>query len=648
MVVSCYRESSKNRIRIDFLSQKKRQNMCGICGQFNYVENSPVDVSVVRAMARALSHRGPDDEGYHFSGSIGLGFRRLSIIDLEGGHQPMSDSEETIWVVFNGEIYNFPELRVELESQGYIFRTKSDTEVIIHGYKHWDDDVLQHLNGIFGLAIWDERKQKLILARDRLGVKPVYYKIQDGSLWFASEMRSITTSERGKPDVDPVAINLFLRYRYTPSPLTIINGIKKLAPGTKLTVEKGRYLVERWWKYQPIPFDPLPDFRQAEDDLLHLYKRAVKRQLISDVPLGLLLSGGVDSGLLLALMEAHGSDWQTFTVGFGDEFRDDELDAAANTARILGARNSGIKMEKKDFDDIFSKVVWALEEPIAASSAIPMYSLCEHVRSKVKVALMGQGPDELFGGYKRHIGVQYGRYWRALPKPFRKLMGSVVGYLPRNEAAKRAIYSLDVQERMVRYQHVFSLMSGGFVDSLFQDGILPDGAGDRILECWQGLEPMIEYTDELGGFQFLEVRSALPDELLLYADKLSMAHGLEIRVPFLDQEVVEYAEKLPASYKVRNGSGKWIHKQVCKRFLPDEIIKRRKLGFVTPVDEWFRQGVYGGAESSLLDNNAIMYNYFQYERVQQLIKEHRSGRHNHFKILFSLLFLNAWFNTFLS
>jgi asparagine synthase (glutamine-hydrolysing) len=299
--------------------------MCGICGQYNFGNQAPVRRTEIEAMTKSISHRGPDDEGYFIAGPLGFGFRRLSIIDLSGGHQPMSDQEESVWVVFNGEIYNFPELKRELQGFGHIFRTNSDTEVIIHGYKQWGDEVLNRLNGMFGLAIWDARKKRLVLARDPFGIKLIYYCIDGNSLYFGSEMRPIRAIMPGKPEIDATSLDLFLRYRFTPSPYTILKGVRKLAPGTKLTVQDGVCQVNRWYRFKPEPFSPAKSADDAKEELLALYKGAIKRQLISDVPVGLLLSGGIDSGMLLALMNLNGKSWPTYTIGYGSSYAQDEL-----------------------------------------------------------------------------------------------------------------------------------------------------------------------------------------------------------------------------------------------------------------------------------------------------------------------------------
>jgi len=620
--------------------------MCGICGQYNFGNLAPVQRHVIEAMTQSLTHRGPDDEGYYFSGPLGLGFRRLSIIDLGGGHQPMSDREESVWVVFNGEIYNFRELRNELEGHGHIFRTNSDTEVIIHGYKQWGDDVLNRLNGMFGLAIWDERQRRLLLARDPFGIKLLYYRIDGDCLYFGSEIRAVRAAMADRADIDPTSLNLFLRYRYTPSPYTILKSVHKLAPGTKLTVQDQSYQISRWYRFKPAPFSPTKSPAEARDELLTHYQQAVDRQLISDVPVGLLLSGGVDSGLLLALMNRSGGPWPTYTVGYGSNFADDELADAEETACLLGSKHTAVTITRSLFEETLPKIVGFLEEPIASSSIVPMYFVCERARQDVKVALVGQGPDELFGGYRRHLGVRYGATWAQLPGWMRRPISSAIGALPRNEMLKRGVYSLAIPDRMRRYQHVLSLIPGEQVDALFEDGLLEPNSGDALLESWADMADLMSSTDELGGFQFLEVRSTLPDELLMYADKLSMAHGLELRVPYVDKEIVEYVERLPANLKVRNGSRKWLHRQVCRAYLPREILTRPKRGFgVNVVDGWLRDAIGSRMTDTLLDSGSPIYQYLRPAAVRELFEQHISGRHDHHKILFSLVVFTQWLQT---
>ena len=617
--------------------------MCGICGQFNYRNQTTVQPEVIWKMTNTMIHRGPDAVGHRVAAALGLGFCGLTVIVLVGGHQPMSDEEENVWVIFNGEIYNFIELRKELEWLGCIFRTRSDTEVLIHGYKQWGEELFNHLNGMFGVAIWDLQKRKLILSRDPMGIKIIYYTLIDGTVFFGSEIRPVQKGLGNKSAIDPVSMNLFLRYRYTPSPLTLYDGIRKLAPGTMLVLEKGEARLERWYRFKPRPFVPRKDPRVAEQELLEIYKRSVKRHLISDVPVGLLLSGGVDSGLLLGLMTLYGTSWQTYTVGYGHTFSDDELTDAKETASLFSARNTQIMLDRNIFEDTLPKIVSFLEEPIASSSIVPMYFVCERARQDVKVALVGQGPDELFGGYVRHLGIRYSSYWRAIPSVLRNGLTSMILLLPRNETLKRGVNSLNISGRIQRYQNVFSILPGVVVDDLFKDDILPSGAGDEILNSWSELEPLMDETEELGGFQFLEVRSSLPDELLMYADKLSMAHSLEVRVPYLDREVVEYVERLPDSFKVRMGRQKWLHRKVCEGFLPPSILRRKKRGFaVNVVDDWFRNSMSKKLNGYLNDELSLIYRYLRPSSVRELLHEHQSGRTDNNKILFSLVVLEEW------
>jgi asparagine synthase (glutamine-hydrolysing) len=617
--------------------------MCGICGQFNFGDGAPVLRRTIAAMTDSLVHRGPDDEGHHFDGPLGLGFRRLSIIDLAGGHQPMSDREQSVWVVFNGEIYNFPELREELEAHGHVFQTRSDTEVIVHGYKQWGDEVLNRLNGMFGLAIWDARNRRLVVARDPFGIKLIYYRIDRGRVHFGSEIRSVLAATDERATVDPTAVNLFLRYRFTPSPHTIIKGIRKLAPGTMLSVEDGTCRVSRWYRYRPAPFSPVPSAADAAEGLLDIYRRAIKRHLLSDVPVGLLLSGGLDSGLLLALMNLNGRSWPTYTVGYGSDFRDDELADAADTAGLFSSAHADVKIDQTLFERALPSIVSCLEEPIASSSIVPMYFVCQRARQDVKVALTGQGPDELFGGYKRHLGVRYGAMWGGLPQWVRTPIASAISALPRNETLKRGVHALDIPDRLKRYQNVLSILPGDQIDGLFRDGMLSPGAGDEILNSWADLGGLMEQTDELGGLQYLELRSTLADELLMYSDKLSMAHSLELRVPYLDKEVVEYVERLPASFKIRNGMQKWIHRRVCEGFLPKSLLKRKKRGFaVNVVDAWFADSVAGRMDEILMDSGSLMYQYLQPRAVRELLIQHRSRTSDNHKILFSLVVFEEW------
>ena len=515
--------------------------------------------------------------------------------------------------------------------------------MIVHGYKEWGTKVFDRLNGMFGLAIWDVTRARLVVARDAMGIKLVYYRTDAGRLTFGSEIRAVLAASDTTPDVDPVALNLFLRFRYTPSPLTVFGGIRKLAPGTMLIAENGECREERWYNYAPVPFSTPKDEAEATHELLHLYKEAVERHLLSDVPVGILLSGGLDSGLLLALMNEHGRSWPAYTVGYGSVFEDDELADAAETAKLLGARHVPVRLDRQEFERSLPKIVGCLEEPIASSSIVPMYFVCQRAREDVKVALIGQGPDELFCGYKRHVGVHYGQSWRTLPPAVRRLIGSAVSRLPRNETAKRGVYALGIEDRLQRYQHVFSLAPAETIGGLFRDGLLPRGHADAAAGYWSALLPQMAHLDDLGGFQHLEIRSSLPDELLMFGDKLSMAHSLEVRVPYLDRTVVEFAQRLGASLKIRRRTGKWLHREVCRQFLPAEILSRKKRGFaVNVVDQWFHSSMQGALPQMLLDKSSLMFDTLEPGPVKRLLDDHRSRKQDNHKLLFSLVMFEQW------
>ncbi|MEV8516790.1 asparagine synthase (glutamine-hydrolyzing) [Dactylosporangium sp. NPDC051484] len=605
-----------------------------------------MDPGRLLSMAGSIAHRGPDDEGFHTDGPIGFGFRRLAIVDLGGGHQPLISGDGRTAAVVVGEIYNHREVRRELERLGHRFHTEVDTEVVLHGYREWGDDVLARLNGIFALAVWDGERQRLLLARDRAGVKLLYYRLDGDELVFGSELRAVHAAGGGRASLDPAAVNLFLRYRYTPSPLTVHAGVRRLAAGTKLVAdltEAGRVSVQDYWDYEPVPFDRPPRMAEAREQLLARYRAAVRRQLMADVPVGLLLSGGVDSALLLALMAEHGERWRTFTVGYGESYPNDEVAEAGRTARRFGARHTHVRLDRTGFEADLATVVDALEEPIATASTVALYHVCRRAAEDVKVAFIGQGPDELFGGYARHLGLRYGAAWRAVPGPVRAASGSLLRRLPRAATVRRGLYSLGETDRTRRYQRAFSLLPGESVDALFRDDVLPPGAGDTILSCWADQLPRLAGAGELAGFQYLEVRHSLPDELLLTADKLSMWHSLELRTPYLDHEIIEYAGRLPASYKIRLGTRKWLHKQVCRAYLPPQIVHRRKRAFASDVvDHWYRESPSGMITGALLNPGAQLYQLLRPDKVRELVDEHRAGRHDHHKILFSLVSLELW------
>ncbi|KMQ51475.1 Asparagine synthetase [glutamine-hydrolyzing] [Chitinispirillum alkaliphilum] len=591
----------------------------------------------------SIAHRGPDDYGTFLDKSLGFGFRRLSIIDLATGYQPVTSIDEKVTIMCNGEIYNFPELRKILEQKGHVFQTNSDTEVILHGYEQWGLDILGRLNGIFGLAIWDSEKRSLTIARDAMGVKLVYYQIKDGSLVFGSEIRAILAANPIQPSLSVEGMNAFLRYRYTPSPVTIYENINKLAPGTALTVSStSDPTVFRWYENYPVPFAPMPKPREAEELLLEQYRAAVKRQLLSDVEIGLLLSGGVDSALLLGLMNEHRSSWKTYTVGYeGTKYN--ELKDAIETASLFGSQHTDIKLSIEDFEAYLPIAISYLEEPIASSSIVPVYCVCKAASKDLKVVICGQGPDELLGGYKRHLGIKLGKYWRMMPSPARKFLNSILQHVPRTEVLQRASYSLDNKEKLDRYQNAFSLLPGNEIAGLFKPDILPSNNTVSPPSLWVELMKYIPDADELSAIQFLEVRSSLPDELFLFGDKLSMCHGLEMRVPYIDKEVVEFVERLDSNYKVKGLTRKWLHKKVCASYLPKKIIQRPKLGFgVETINDWFRSSLSKRLIDTVKDSNSLVYQYLNQKSVMNLYEKHTLGKQDYHKPLYCIVALETF------
>jgi asparagine synthase (glutamine-hydrolysing) len=614
--------------------------MCGICG-VHQAEPRAIDVAVLSDMTSSLVHRGPDDGACHVDDHAGLGFRRLSIIDLAGGRQPMTDGRG-IWSMCNGEIYNFPELRRELVALGHEFTTRSDSEVILHGYREWGDDVVHHLNGMFAFAVWDAERNRLVLARDRAGIKPLYWARHEDRLVFGSEIRAVLAGTGGKPTLDAEALALFLRYRYTPSPWTMYAGVQRLAPGHLLVSDSAGIRVRQWWNARPEPFDPAPNRAAAVDELADRYETAVRRQLMSDVPVGLLLSGGVDSTLLLELMSRHGTGWDTYTAGYGDDDAHDEIVGAAATADHFGARHHAVRLRRTDFEAELPRVVAAMEEPVTSPSVVPMDAICARARLDVKVVLVGQGPDELFGGYRRHLGIRYGHWWRALPRPVRAATEELVRALPRAATLKRAVRSLTHDDPYTRWADALSIESGSAVDAMFAPGTAP-AISARLHESWDPIARLTGRADELTAFSYLELRSTLPDELLLYADKLSMAHGIEARVPYLDDDVVEYALRLPAAYKVHGRTQKWVHRQVCARRLPAEVLARRKRGFAAHVvDDWYRASTTALLTTTVGDPQSRMYEYLDRAEVMRLLAAHQHGHGDHHKVLHSLVVTELW------
>jgi asparagine synthase (glutamine-hydrolysing) len=623
--------------------------MCGICGSYSYGTSEPVDERLLQAMMGRLVHRGPDDEGQHIDGRIGLGIRRLSIIDVAGGHQPIHNEDQTVWVVFNGEIYNFAELRRELEAKGHRFYTRSDTEVIAHGYEEWGDDCLLRFNGIFGLAIWDRRSQRLLLARDHYGVKPLYFHDTGRRLLWSSEVKSLLAESAIPREVDTDALDLYLTFGFVPSPQTMLKGIRKLAPGHRAIADRNGVRVERYWQPCPTVDSSLTE-REYIAVLQDRLEAAVRRQMVSDVPIGALLSGGVDSAVVVAIMTQYTDHpVRTFSVGFRDGGPLNELPDARATAKLLKTEHHEVELGSEDFIRWQEKVICHLEEPVSSTAPVSLFLLSRLASEHVKVVLTGQGADEPFSGYPRYLGERYGRVYRRVPAAIRKrLLGPLVEALPRQERLKRAVRSLGVQDVTERFVSAYAFFPHESRERLWRAGQRPTGSArgaHEVVSYWrEGLESL----DSLPQMAYVDARLSLPDDFLIYGDKMSMASGLEARVPFLDLELMAVAETLPASLRIRWLRRKYVYKKVVAKWLPAEIIGRSKRAFDAPTELWFRRELSDYLRDLLLSSSSACRSFFDRDVLESVLRDHSSGRRDNRRRVFNLLVFETWHRQFIS
>ena len=623
--------------------------MCGICGIYHYRHGRPADPAVLAKMVSTMVHRGPDDSGQHLDGSAGIGMRRLSIIDLAGGAQPIPSEDGRIWVVCNGEIYNFKDLRRELETRGHTFHTLSDTEVIVHGYEEWGLEVLRRLNGMFGLAIWDSRDRSLTVARDPFGVKPVYYRDVDGSLLFGSEIRPILAHPGVTRAVDLQALDQYLDRTFVPSPLTAFEDIRKLPAGHALRCSEAGATIEPFCSGPPAELLRDPEAAVVER-LREAIDTAVRRQMVADVPIGVMLSGGVDSSAVAAIMaQASGNPIESFTVGFAGDFAENELEYARATAKRLGANHHEVVLSADDFADFLPRSIWYLEEPIATTSTLAFHKVCELAHEHVKVVLTGQGADEPFAGYARHFGEYYGRHYRAIPASLRRhFLEPALLRLPRNERVKRAARSLGEMDLAARHAAVYSTMEPGLRRRLWREPPAPGGGSAAAPLCaapaWAG---QAGHLDDLSRMLYADARTSLPDNLLLYGDKMSMSVSLECRVPFLDLELMRLVESIPPGMKIRGRTQKYILKKAVTTWVPQATIDRKKIVFNTPVDQWFRGEWKDRTSDLLLASDSACGQFFQPAVIRQMLDEHVKGVQDHKRVLFSLLTFELWHGQFI-
>jgi asparagine synthase (glutamine-hydrolysing) len=624
--------------------------MCGICGKLNFDRESRVSPALLKSMADSIQHRGPDDEGFYVSGQVGLGFRRLSIIDLAGGHQPLSNEDETVWIVFNGEIYNYQELRLFLLSKGHLFKTESDTEVIVHLYEEFGEACVGKLRGMFGFAIWDERRKSLFLARDRVGIKPLYYLLSGTSLLFASEMKAILADPEVKPEVLPGMIDRLLMFNFLPGEDTLLRGIRKLPPGSYLLAKDGKIEIKQYWDLHfPKSGLSLPD---AEEQLSVLLEESVRLHMISDVPVGFLLSGGVDSTAMLS-MAVGKTDRRlsTFTVGFSEKGVTDERPFARLAAKKYGAEHHELTISSKDFEDFLPQYVWHMEEPVCEPPAVAMYYVSKFAKNSVKVLISGEGGDEAFGGYQVYRNLLWLERFKRLIKPLRGAVSSgalalnrvihsdkIGKYGPLLNVPFESFYYSGTSNRHNFFdQHFEKLYSREFAPLVNRE--LSGSVVKRYVKNGN-------IGDLVNRMLYVDTKTWLPDDLLLKADKMTMANSIELRVPFLDHKVLEFAASLPGSYKVRGFTTKYILKKLLSERIPPEILNRKKVGFPVPIANWLRTDLKGWVRELLLDRETLARGYFDRGCIEYLISQNdvRGGVYS--KEIFSLVVLELWHREF--
>lgn len=625
--------------------------MCGICGKLNFDPTDSVSSALLKSMADAIAHRGPDDEGFYLSGQVGLGFRRLSIIDLSGGHQPLSNEDGTIWIVFNGEIYNYQELRPYLISKGHTFRTQSDTEVIVHLYEEFGEKCVEKLRGMFGFAIWDGREKKLLLARDRVGIKPLYYAVTGRSLIFGSEMKAILADPEVKRELLPSSIDRFLTFDYVPGEETLLKNIYKLPPGSLLVHQNGKQQIKQYWDLQFSQKEMI--FRDAEARLLELLEESVQLHMISDVPVGFLLSGGVDSTAMLSLARGKTDrPISSYTVGFANSDFADERPYARLAAEKFGSEHHEITISSKEFVDFLPRYIWHMEEPVCEPPAIALYYVSKLARNHVKVLLSGEGGDEAFAGYPNYRSMLWIERLKRMAGPFEGALAGIVGLLARGTSSQKLekfspLFSTPFDSYYYgRTSTPFRLFNARYKEMYSPDFALTVDKEQSILPVRHLLEHS-RGQDVVSRMLYVDTKSWLPDDLLVKADKMTMANSVELRVPLLDHAVLEFAASLPSHFKVHGWQTKYIAKKCLSSVVPKEIIHRKKAGFPVPYAQWMRTDLKDWIHGILLDRETLSRGYFQKSAIELLLKKNQEAEGCP-KEIFSLAVLELWHREFLS
>ncbi len=620
--------------------------MCGICG-FNWR-----DETRIRRMAETMAHRGPDQDGFYLSDEWSLGHRRLSIIDLsEQGRQPMTNEDGSLWVVFNGEIFNFAEIRAELEAKGHQFRSHSDTEVILHGYEEYGEDIVHRFRGMFAFGLWDQRRRRFVLVRDRLGIKPLYYYLAGSKLIFASEIKSILEHPEVPRTLNRQALYAYLGFEFVPAPDTMFAGIKKLPAGHRLIFENGQARVEQYWD---LDFSAADSFRMSEGECVErirfLIDESVRYRLISDVPLAAFLSGGLDSSAIVAMMRRHVSGpLRTFTIGYADKTFS-ELDYAQTVANQFGTEHHILMIDDMT-PELIEKSLWHLDEPMTDLSSIPLMLICQEARKTVTVCLSGEGGDEVFAGYDRFKASKMARYYAMIPAPLRQaLIESWILRLKDRPQKKGAITLLKrfiegavlpAEGRHLRWQYFGSRRMD---DQLFTEAFRREVVFDPFLRV-RGYNSRCTATDAVNHELYLDMRFMMADSVLMKVDKMSMANSLEVRVPLLDHHLVEFMATVPGNWKLKGFQTKAIFRKALEGMLPHEIVYRGKQGYSLPVKHLLR-GQLRDRLTTLLNESPVIRENMNLDFVNRLIREHVAMTHNHNHVLWGLMHTAIWHRRF--
>ncbi len=615
--------------------------MCGICGIVKRDSSQSVSEQQILSMNNQMVHRGPDADGIYVKNNLALGHRRLKIIDLEGGIQPMFNDDASVVIVFNGEVYNFNEIRKTLEEKGYHFKTHSDTEVILNAYLEYGERCVEFFRGMFGIAIFDHRNNKLLLLRDRVGIKPIYYYLDDEQLVFASEIKPILTMLGEKPKVHTPSLDFYMSVGYVPGEDTLFHHIKKLKPGHSLTLVDNQVHIREYWDLENSPMLDL-SFDQACEQFEHILDESIRLRMVSDVPLGAFLSGGLDSSTIVSSMsQLSNSPVKTFSVGYKDDPKSNELGYAKIVADHFKTEHHEYILEPLDFFDSLEILLEYTEEPIVESAAVALYQLSKLAKEHVTVILSGEGGDEILAGYPLHQITnkvdKLHRFARFIPGFFADAASGLMG----GDEKKLKYWDWINTPVEARYQSISQDVTRSVKKRMYQNPQLEEAA-QQTQAYYQALYQKQTQATPLRKMAYSDIKSWLPDDLLVKADKMTMAASLELRVPMLDHKLMEFATALPDHYRLNNGQGKYLLKKLMEKHLPHEIIYRKKQGFPVPIATWFRTSLYEKTREILLDDKTLSRGYFKPGYIESVLARHKSGKEDLSRRIFSLLNLELW------